>query len=330
MYFAPVSRADAARSAEDRSAPERESGPAPTAVPMVWLLGQPQLRDYLRFCETKVIDGDRLDPRALAADWRAANDLFYDLEQHEAGIADTIECRPLDKRLRGLARELEANPWFRSSFDNLPYSIELVELDKLVVSQLNVENGYSHAIARRLGREPTPSQLFRFCLPAQRELPPVDVRRLGANRYRFTSPSSDFREHDPALLRSDRIPQGGHPGPVAAFLGVGVGFGSNFLSAVRSGSRVLLQNGYHRSYALRSAGFTHAWCVVEEVTRKDELRLTANEDVQADPEFYFAAKRPPILRDFFDPRIVREYDTRPVECFVEVEINVRTGSSTLL
>jgi hypothetical protein len=295
---------------------------------MAWLLGQPQLRDYLRFCETKVIGGEALDPRTLAADWRAANDLYYELEQHEAGIADSIDCRALDKRLRLLARELEANPWFRSSFDNLPYSIELVELDKLVVSQLHVENGFSREIARRLGPSPSPSRLFRFCLPTDRALPPVEVRRIAANRYQFTSPSSDFREHDPILLRGDDIPAGEHPGPVAAFFGISVGFGSNFLSAVRSGTRVLLQNGYHRSYALRSAGFTHAWCVVEEVTRKDELRLTAHEDVQADPEFYFGAKRPPILRDFFDPRLVRQYDTRPVECFVEVEIKVRSSSST--
>ncbi len=297
---------------------------------MAWLLGQPQLRDYLRFCETKVIDGDKLDQRQLAAHWRTANDLYYDLEQVEAGIADTIECRPLDKRLCGLAKELEGNAWFRNSFDNLPYTIELVELDKLVVSQLHVENGYSHRIAERLGSSPTPSQLFRFCLPTDRALPPVSVKRLASNRYQFTSPSSDFREHDPILLQADQLPKLDFPGPAAAFLGISVGFGSNFLSAVRSGKRVLLQNGYHRSYALRSAGFTHAWCVVEEVTRKDELRLTAHEDVQEDPEFYFAAKRPPILRDFFDPRLVRHYDTRPVECLVEVEIKVRSGSSTQL
>jgi hypothetical protein len=295
---------------------------------MVWLRGQPHLEDYLGFYRKKVIGGDKVDPRMLTARWREANDLYYELEQQEAGIADTIACRPLDKRLAGLAARLEANPWFRSSFDNLPYTIELVELEKLVVSQIQVENGFSQAIAARLGPKPTPAELFRFCLPVERDLPPVKIQRLSSNRYQFSSPSSDFRAHDTVLMRNPQLADVTLPGPAAALLGISVGFGSNFLSAVRSGSRVVLQNGYHRAYALRSAGFSHAWCVVEHVTRKDELRLSATEEVLGDPAFYLAAKRPPILRDFFDPRIAEQVLTKPIDCLVEVEITVRSTTVT--
>lgn len=295
---------------------------------MVWLLGQPHLEDYLDFYRKKVIGGDKVDPRALTARWRQANDLYYQLEQDEAGIADLIECKPLDKPLSSLAAELEMNAWFRSSFDNLPYSIELVELDKLVVSQIQVENGFSQAIAAQLGSKPTAEELFRFCLPLERDLASVTIKRLSANRYQFSSPSSDFRAHDTVLLRNPNLSEIPIPGPAVALLGVSVGFGSNFLSAMRSGSRVLLQNGYHRAYALRSAGFTHAWSVVEHVTRKDELRLSATEEVLNDPEFYFAAKRPPILRDFFDPRIAEQVLAKRIDCLVEVEINVRSTTIT--
>lgn len=295
---------------------------------MIWLRGQPHLEDYLSFYRKKVIGGDKVDPRTLTARWREANDLYYALEQEEGGIADSITCKPLDKRLAGLAARLEANEWFRSSFDNLPYTIELVELDKLVVSQIQIENGFSHAIAERLGPKPTPAQLFRFCLPVERDLPPVKIQRLSANRFQFSSPSSDFRAHDTILLRNPNLGDLKLPGPAAALLGISVGFGSNFLSAVRSGTRVVLQNGYHRAYALRSAGITHAWCVVEHVTRKDELRLSATEEVLGDPLFYLAAKRPPILRDFFDPRIADQVLTKPTDCLVEVEIKVRSTTIT--
>lgn len=295
---------------------------------MVWLLGQPHLQDFLSFCESKVVGGSTMDGRLLAAEWRAANDYYYDLEQSEAGIADTIACHPLDRRLSKLAAKLEANDWFRNSFDNLPYTIELVELDKLVVSQIHVESGFSHAIADRLGAGPSPSDLFRFCLPLERKLPPVEIRRLAAGRYQFTSPSSDLREHNPVLLRGMDIAHLKLPGPAAALVGMSVGFGSNFMSGVRSGKRVLLQNGYHRAYALRSIGMTHAWCVIEHVTRKDELRLTATEEVAADPEFYFAAKRPPILRDYFDPRIAKNLKAKRLECVIEVEITVRSSTAT--
>ncbi len=292
---------------------------------MVWLLGQPQLQDYLHFCESKVVSGDSLDARALTDEWRTANDYYYDLEKSEAGIADTIACRPLDRRLTRLASRLEANDWFRKSFDNLPYTIELVELDKLVVSQIQVELSHVQSAVRALSKRPAPAELFNFCLPLEREMPPVSVLRLASNRYQFSSPSSDFRQHDPLLLRGAEIAHLKLPGPAAAMFGISVGFGSNFLSGVRSGSRVLLQNGYHRAYALRSAGFTHAWCVVELVTRKDELRLTATSEVMDDPEFYFAAKRPPILRDFFDPQIAKRLKVKRMDCLVEVEITVRSS-----
>ena len=295
---------------------------------MVWLLGQPHLQDYLSFCESKVVGGERLDGRALADEWRTANDYYYDLETAEAGIADAIACRPLDRRLSSLAAKLEANDWFQSSFDNLPYSIELVELDKLVVSQIQVERGHVQAAVARLGSRPSPAELFQFCLPIERELPPVAITRLASNRYQFTSPSSDFRQHDPVLLRGADIAHLKLPGPATSLLGISVGFGSNFLSGIRSGSRVLLQNGYHRAYALRSAGITHAWCVIELVTRKDELRLTATQEVAADPEFYFAAKRPPVLRDYFDPQIAKRLKVKRMDCIVEVEIKVRSSIAT--
>ena len=62
--------------------------------PLIWLLGQPHLGDYLSFVDTRVIGGKAMDKRALADEWRAANDVYAALEASEAGIADTIECLP--------------------------------------------------------------------------------------------------------------------------------------------------------------------------------------------------------------------------------------------
>ena len=93
---------------------------------LVWLLGQPQLSDYLDFVAKKVVGGRSLDPYALAAEWREANDLYYELEKEEAGVADTIECLPIDPALEPLAA-VRANSWFRHSFDNLPTHILRVE-----------------------------------------------------------------------------------------------------------------------------------------------------------------------------------------------------------
>jgi hypothetical protein len=159
-------------------------------------------------------------------------------------------------------------------------------------------------------------------------MPPVRVQRLSGDRYLFSSPSTDFRAHRPQLLRGDQLAGIVSSGPAAAMVGLMVGFGSNFLSGIRSDKRVLLQNGYHRAYALRSLGFSHAFCIVEDVTRKDELKLTADEDVVADPEFYFASARPPLLKDYFDPKIARRLRVRRIETLVEVELRVKSSMAT--
>ncbi len=294
---------------------------------LVWLLGQPHLGDYLDFVKGKVIGGAALDPRMLAEEWRLANDVYAELEMTEAGFADDTRRRPVARALKPLVRRLEANPWFRDSFDNLPYAVEQVELDRLVASQIHVERAFTSQYLKRLAAM-SQEELFDFCLPIDKPQPPVAVTRLSGDRYVFTSPSTDFRSHSPRLLRPEEIPDFVSSGPITAFVGIAVGFGSNFLSAVRSDKRICLQNGYHRAFALRCAGLKYAYCVVEDVTRKDELKLTADDTVADDPEFYFASKRPPLIKDFFDRRLAKRMRVKPMQNHVEVEIKVRSSIAT--
>jgi hypothetical protein len=310
-----------------RISAQSDAGDAP--IEMVWLLGQPHLADYLDFVKHKVVGGAELPPRQLADEWRAANDLYYDLEQSEAGIADAAEILPLPRALKRLARKVEADPHYREAFGTLPTEIAMVELDRLILSQNHVERRFTDALAAGLGTDPAPEALFNFCLPLGRPQPPVQARRIAADRYLFTSPSTDFRVHPAALAGPDEVGRLHSFGPVTAAITLMVGFGSNFLSAVRSGDRLLLQNGYHRAYALRALGITHAPCAVTTVTRKDELRIAACDAVCADPEFYFAAKRPPLLKDYFDPRFAKLLQVVPMETVIEVEFKLRTSTAVI-
>jgi hypothetical protein len=295
---------------------------------IVWLLGQPHLGDYLDFVKHKAVGGDAVDPTRLADEWRAANDVYYELEQSEAGLADTAERLSLDPSLRPLVAQLHADPYYRATFDTLPAVVEMVELDKLIVSQTHVASLFSEARACALGPRPEPEALFRFCLPLERDNPPVRIQRLASDRWLFTSPSTDLRAHEPALLRQGQLADFASFGPIAGVIGLIVGFGSNFLTAIRSDDRMVLHNGYHRAYSLRALGLTHAPCIVETVTRKDELRVAAGGSVSEDPEFYFRAARPPLLKDFFDPRLAKRFAVRPMETAVEVEFKMRTTTST--
>src|SRR2546430_1893244 len=94
----------------------------------IWLLGQPPLWKYLDFVEDMVVDGATANSAALANEWRTANDYYHELEEREAGIADTVECRDLDPALAPLAAEIAADPRHRRAFDTLPTSFGVVEL----------------------------------------------------------------------------------------------------------------------------------------------------------------------------------------------------------
>jgi hypothetical protein len=294
----------------------------------LWLLGQPALTDYLDYVRRAVVGGEAMERRGLIDAWRAANDVYHALETREDGIADNAERLPLPEAMAEAAAELTASPLFLRTFDRMPTTIEMVELDKIVVSQRRVTKTFVDRLAARLQPRPEPAALFRFCQPLDRRDPPVTIRRLSSERYLFASESNDLRLHAATLFRPEQLLGHEALGPVAGALGLVVGYGSNFLSLIRSEDRVVLHNGYHRAVAMRAAGITHAPCIVQTVTRKDELEVSAGDAVVEDPAFYFRARRPPLLKDFFDPRIVTVLRARPFLKLIEVSFEVLEHNAT--
>jgi hypothetical protein len=290
----------------------------------LWLLGQPDLSYFLKFVREKVVGGADLSPKELADEWRRANDYYYELEESEAGLADQVECREVDRCLLPLAEQVMVSPWFRRAFDTLPITLAMVELDRLVVFQPNVTLDFVCDLKRRLGTDPDPRSLFRFCLPLERPEPPVNLQRLGSRRYQVSSESADFRFLEAAVFQANQISDYEPQGRIGAVIGAVVGFGSNFLNVIRDeNKRILLNNGYHRAVALRELGITHAPCIIQEVSRRDELAVAAGSTVNRTPFFYFGKKRPPLLKDFFDPRIRKILPVRRIRRVVEIEIEIR-------
>lgn len=296
---------------------------APALCEEIWLLGQPTLQRYLDFVDERVIDGASLDRRALTDEWRAANDYYDELATREAGIANTAQCLELDATLKPLLEEVMADARYRNTYDALPTRFGLVELDKLVVFQHHVTHNFIESLKTRLGPKPDAAILFRFCLPLAEPEAPVQIKRVGSKRYAFHSRSTDFRFHKPVLLRPEQISGLDTYGTIAGVVGLVVGFGSNFINVIEGEHRLLLHNGYHRACALRALGITHAPCIIQSITRLDELEITANHRIVEDYARYFGAPRPPLLKDFFDARLRKVLPTHKVERIIEVNFEVR-------
>lgn len=289
----------------------------------VWLLGQPSLSQYLEFVKDSVIGGAEVDPANAAAEWRTANAYYEALESSESGIADTAECRPLTARWSSMAAQVGANPAVRKTYDILPTEFGVVELDKLIAFQKSVTWTFVDALVARLGAKPGPKALFQFCMPLENRDLPAQGYAMGSQRFAFRSASNDFRFHEAALLRPDQLTSFSSFGPVSGVVGVVVGFGSNLLSVIKVGNRLMLHNGYHRACALRALGVTHAPCIITPAATQDELEVIAKSTVARNPEFYFKSHRPPLLKDYFDPNIRKSLHTHKLVRVIEVNVDVK-------
>jgi hypothetical protein len=289
----------------------------------LWLLGLPPLSRYLEFVERASPGGDRVDRAALTNEWRAANDYYQQLEHSEAGIASAASHRELDSSFTSFVPAVQDHPHFRRVFDTLPTQFGMVELDRLIVFQKHITRTFVDDLTARIGPAPSAEALFRMCMPLDAPEPPVQICQLGAGRYVFRCPSTDLRYHESIVLRPEQVQSYHSFGAIAGLIAVAVGFGCKFLNAVRVGTRVLLINGYHRACALRELGVTHVPCIIQTATCVDELALVVKGHVAEQAELYFESARPPLLKDFFDPKICKCLPISGQTHLVEVNIEVK-------
>lgn len=298
--------------------------PAPTHEEM-WLLGQAPLQKYLDFLEDLALDPVSAQRARLVQEWSRAAAYYEELERSEAGSADRPDCLPLGPELAPLAAQVMLSPRYTRTFDSLPTRIAMVELSRLVVCQNHVTRSFVDQLKAELGPHPDPAALFRFCLPLDDARAPVKLRKIGSKRYVFESDSTDFRFHESVLLRPDQLT--GHEafGTIAGVVGLIVGYSANFLNAVcdDDSGRLLLHNGYHRACALLELGITHAPCVIQTVTNRDELDIVAKPIVANDPGYFFNGPRPPLLKDFANPRIRKLLPIKKLTRMIEVNFEIK-------
>jgi hypothetical protein len=267
---------------------------------VVFLMGRPPMSEYIGFVSNQTVAGDQADQQALSAQWRAANDHVKALSRAESGVADNALVAEIDPTLKGLCDQVTSDEYFKKSFAIVPATLGLVELDRLVVFQKFINQTFANSLAERLGPDPKAEEIFRFCLPFDHPTPVVRSGRVAQNAFIFHSPSNDFRFLDATLLSPNQISGHKTNGPPSAYLAIVVGFGSNYMNAVNADGRLVLNNGSHRAYALRSLGVTHAPCVIQHVSRREELELIVPA-LHDKPDQYLVEPRPSLLKDYFDP-----------------------------
>jgi hypothetical protein len=256
------------------------------------------------FVQAQTMNGSKADLGVLADEWRRANDHIRDLERTEIGWADNPPVGNIRSDLEPQLQAILGTTLFRRAYAILPTQIGIVELDRLVVFQKLMNLQFVRQIQSTLGPQPTDEAIFNACLPVGKPNPPFQTRRVApGNAFVFVSPSNDLRFLDCTVLDSAQIEGYQAMGPVAGVIALVVGFSANCFSALQVEGRLILQNGSHRAFALRETGITHAPCLIQRVSRREELLAVAHAEVSSNPDVFLKAPRPPVFKDYFDPKL---------------------------
>jgi hypothetical protein len=296
--------------------------PPPAGEEHVYLTGHASLQEYLAFRTTEPLDAPGLDLARAADEWRAAHDYLQTLQYFEAVWADNPPVQPVPRALEPLVAHVHSDPIFRRSFALVPAEVGVVELDRLVVRHRTLNLAHVRRVQERLGPAPDAEAVFRLCMPFDHPAEEHRVGRAPGGGFVFTAASNNFRFLEAVLLRPGQVADFAPVGPVAGVVGLFVGFGSNYLNALASDGRLVLNNGHHRACALRERGLSHVPCVIQRLTRREELNVVAAGHLRSNPDAYLKVSRPPVLKDYFDPKLRTIVRMVPVKKQVKVTFTV--------
>lgn len=221
--------------------------------------------------------------------------------EEERRVADTIRWERLPTEHDSWLETLASDMLFRKTFQQLPVSFALVEADKLVAPQRTVNMTYVEKLLASLPTAPRFPELLDICLGPKRSLDPIQYLEARSNAHVFSSPHSDIRflgsyvknitPEDFQYAESGGVPTAA----VIAF----VGYGYAPINVFHVGNRMILNNGFHRVYALRSRGVSRVPTVVQHV---HNVELEFPHTVAGLPrEYLLNVRRPVLIKDFFEP-----------------------------
>lgn len=288
----------------------------------LYLYGVTTQPEVIGFLRTQCVLSDEKELEQILNEWRAAAKAFADTPLAPTELPESARTEEIPQSCDSLLAEVRKDPLFCQSFSLLPYSLNLVEIDKIVAGQRYVNLDFVDSLTKQIPVSPTPEFLTKFCLLRRSEAPKPAELQLGHNVYSYRSPSTDFRflgGYPKPLAEADISASTGGGEPVAALVLL-VGYGSPQVNVFKVGGRLILNNGFHRLFALRSKGVTMAPAVVQEISNPD---LELPQMIAGLPSQYQVRHpRPSMMRDFLNPAYTREVRMRARDRSVQVQWNV--------
>ena len=204
-----------------------------------------------------------------------------------AGLDQTDAVSALPAELADHAAQVGMTP-AGATMQAEGWDIAMVDLDQIVAFQPSV---FTDTTADRVaGLDPRDLRSIAGLTLPINDTAPVAVQYDALNRaYTITSPNPNLR----VIGNFDDRPADGPPG-----LGFRVAVAASFIQVARFQGRLVLRDGYHRSYGLLSRGITRVPVYVRDFDTTENLAPAGML-----PQGTWLGDRPPLLRDYHDDRV---------------------------
>lgn len=265
-----------------------------------YLLAFATQAEVLQHVRTQALEEEGQRLQEILQLWVALQPRVTDLLQREAGVADTILIEPISEEHKSVLDEFASDPLFQKTFASLPTGFAYVEIDKLVAAQRTVNLDYVDRLVGSFPKSPTEKELLDICVSPKRRMDPIQHLEIAPNTHVFSSPNSDIRFLGAFVkhLTPEDLGYAVSGGLPAAAIIAFIGYGGAPVNVLLSGKRVVLNNGFHRVYALRSLGVKKIPVVVQQVRN---VQLEFPPAVAGLPkEYLLNVPRPVLLKDFFE------------------------------
>jgi|SRR2546422_579706 len=276
---------------------KQDSAQSDVARPALYLFGAMAKAHVQHIIRSQCIPEEIQNIDKIMTGWHHAVELFRNIESREQGIADNNY--PFDLELTPKLMEIQNDALFRNSFSTYPSEFKMVEIDNLIAVQRHVSLAYTDMIGKRINTNASLDELINFCISPKQDVPTPRSLQNTENLITYSSPSVDFRflgGFQKELTDDDlRYCLGGGL-PVAAIV-LFVGYGAGSINILRANNRLILNNGFHRVYALRKSGIKKIPVVVQNIGNPD-LEM-APQILGLSRDYLLKHPRPVLVKDFF-------------------------------
>jgi hypothetical protein len=272
--------------------------------PTLVIRGLFPLPRFIRFVRERCLPRS-FDEAALMVEWREARAVACRIIEDEAGSADGIDVRELSEEMKPLAEHVLRRPSMHRFISLVPRRWCMVEIDRLVVFQDSINLRHVDQLKASLPSVPSAQDVIDLASCSGGHAHPAVRSSQSDSGYTFSSQSNDLRFLDVVTVEPAAIQNYDPFGAASHAIVIYLGFSDNLISATRSGKRIILTNGSHRVYVLRQLGFRYVPCLLTDASDGDAADFLLPADIKQDRTFYLHAPRPPMFKDYVDPRLTR-------------------------